>query len=174
MTVSQRIEAPGDVELPEALGACLAAWNAWRGERAFPAWRGVDLIDLPAALLPATAVVDVGAQPRTFVYRYWGSALTRLFGADYTGRPCGDLRPPEFRDVTIDGYEAVIERRAPLVFGRDYTTETKRRYHDLVLRLPLSNDGERITHVVSVVVVDAPQDTRLEDLLGSGTGEAGT
>lgn len=128
----------------------LDTWNALRDGRFAPPWRVVDLLRLPTAVIPFIAVVDVVAEPEDFVYRFWGTGHTAVKGSDLTGKSAREHRPAALGEVIFDEYRRVVAERQPLGFRHDLQPHPYclSVFQD-TLRLPLSDDGETVTHVVS-------------------------
>ncbi len=136
--------APSD---PAGIRAVHAYWDKVRAGRVGPAWRDIDLLALPAPLLPFYLVSDL-VPGRGFVYRYWGRAHTAYHGVDHAGHYFDEVGPRWARQLLKFQYDLVLEKRAPLVFHTVYQNlpEALRS-----LRPPLSDDGENITGIFSYV-----------------------
>ncbi len=105
--------------------------------------------ELPAQLLPRTLVVDHNMQTGAMMYRFWGSALSDVFGADYSGS--FDELPDVFRPVAYGTYKLVLEVRKPIQVR--FKVKVGNRFTDFqsAFRLPLSDDGVNVTGVVSLL-----------------------
>lgn len=143
-------------ELPiESLGSeaflhVLDTWQALRGDRFAPAWRDVDLTRLSGKIVPFICVADVHTDPEDYVYRFWGTGHTEVKGIDNTGKSVRCHDPAELGETLFREYGRVMRERVPLAFRHDLYPELRHAalYQDTV-RLPLSNDGETVTHVLS-------------------------
>lgn len=119
------------------------------GNKIGPSWNGFELLNLPPELLPYTLVVDIEGNRRELRYRYFGSKIAEAFNADYSGQVMGDL-PDLFTSHSKVTYGWVIEEQRPILITLEYRRdETSTQLMEL-LRLPLSNDGNRVDTVVSV------------------------
>jgi len=141
------------------LNACYEAWNGWRGNRVMPCWRDVDLLDIPPRALPWLVVADVlpasddGAD--RYIYRYWGSQLAHVHGKDMTGKTHEALSFYDFSDWTARVYGTIRERRAPVAFRGQFVTRNEVVYNDVTLRLPISDDGETVSKILSAVLLSS-------------------
>jgi hypothetical protein len=130
-------------------------WNALRGERFAPSWNEFDLISLPPNCIKYTHVVDVSTDPFDVTFRFWGTGLTDVLYFDRTGQSLittnmGYLNENRREQVLAD-YKAVIYDRAPMPFLWDAssTREFSKRLIVPSIRLPLSSDGENVTHIIT-------------------------
>lgn len=139
----------GDSPHP-VLDPVLAYWTTVRGERFAPRWRDFDLAALPGTLLRNTLVVDMQAPPLPLVYRYYGSGIAQSHGFELTGKTSDDIFPEDLRRHIVGQYDALREARRPKLFLSDIYVKNGVPKRDLVLRLPLSEDGEHVTGAVSV------------------------
>ncbi|NQV83592.1 MAG: hypothetical protein HQ494_07195 [Rhodospirillales bacterium] len=108
------------------------------------------MMELSPRIIPFITVVDVGYQPLAFTYRFWGTGQTQVKGHDFTGKSPLAHIPKEHGELIFREYEIVTERKEPAAFIRgihpkDYSPSKIQE----TLRLPLSDDGETINHVVS-------------------------
>lgn len=143
-------EIPIDVSPDPVLEPVLAYWNRLRGARFAPGWRDFDLTQLSGRLLRDTVVVDLQAPPLPIKYRYYGSGVAQSHGFELTGKTSDDIFPEDLRRHIVGQYETVRAARAPKLFQSDIFVKDGVPMRNLVLRLPLSNDGETVTGVVTV------------------------
>ncbi len=141
------LDEPPSVYLSQAI----EAWHGWRHERAMPAWTDVNLLDIPHPSLKMTLVLDIHYDPLKFHYRFWGTGLTRIHGLDLTGKTTNELPWPDFRALTEQAYRRVMQDRSPWLYVGEYIKPYDAVGEEYVLRLPLSNDGERVDGIISVV-----------------------
>jgi len=133
------------------MAAALAYWRELAGDRLAPTWRDFDMVRLPAALLPSTVVYDVVDDGRDFCIRYYGSGMTRVHGVDLTGRSPLDLPWRPLGEFLHREMKNVLVVREPEHLTYIYTKPDRPAELQSVLRLPLSDDGRRITHIVSLI-----------------------
>lgn len=134
----------------DAFRHVLETWERLRGARFAPSWREVDLTRLPGKIVPFICVADVQLDPEDFIYRFWGTGHTEVKGKDNTGKSVRAHDPPELGEAIFREYARVTRERMPLAFRHDLYPELRHAamYQD-TLRLPLSDDGTRVTHVLS-------------------------
>ncbi len=146
------IDPDPDILKPEFI-RLLDYWEEKRGERLAPAWGEFRLDDLELSVLQLGAVLDVIADPPDYIYRYWGSAKTRLQGFDLTGKSVLTLEPLIFGEKLFNEFSTVVERKKPLLFLTKLTSLSKQ--HDYYyLRLPLSSDNETINKIFCIGELD--------------------
>lgn len=127
-----------------------AYWDSLRDDRIAPSWREIELVKLPSNLLPTTMVVDIRAPLEQSIFRYWGSKLTEIHGVDMTSRHPYDLTPPEFGKQLLTDHRTVIERKKPMGWHYSFLAAGGYMHSHGLIRLPLSNDNEQISHIIVV------------------------
>mgnify|MGYP001158455724 CR=1 FL=1 len=135
---------PGDLDSP-ALTRVYNYWDEIRDGLVGPPRQSFRLEKMPAEIIPAMAVVDFLGPPIDYYYRFFGSRMVDIAGQDLTGKRYFADRITGYGFVNAEIFPRMIERRAPIctrtrwvsVKGFEITTTT--------IRLPLSEDGERIT-----------------------------
>lgn len=128
----------------------LVVWTALCGRREAPAWVDVDLVAFPSQLLPKATVVDVVDDAEDFVYRYWGSGLSEVYGADETGRKTSELASVEFRDRRRREMRAVVDGCRPKLFLTELEKSNGVRAQKIILRLPVMDQPGQVTKVISL------------------------
>lgn len=141
-------------------------WQQRRSERLAPAWnRDVHFLDFDSAVIPRMILVQLDGLPGIGIYRFWGTGVKTYEGSDQTGGRVNTQETPEMADDMVAQYEDVIASRVP----RCYATRVRLRDTDLKyeasLRLPFSDDGERIDRVLSIDLY-AKNWSKLTDALG--------
>jgi hypothetical protein len=122
-------------------------WRSCRGARPMPAREDIAPGDIPG-LLPGLGLIDVeGGFGRSFV-RLAGSALRDLYGLELTGKYLGEISWGERAGYWCGVYSRLVESRTPMhgvvrgpIADRDHVTM-------FWLRLPLSDNGERVNKVL--------------------------
>lgn len=138
--------------MPTELSPVVAYWESLISDGAIgPSWPQFDLMKIPSPLLPYSTVVDCDDQAETFRYRFWGHKLTDVFRNDYTGKTFEEL-PDRFRDATIQTYSAVVESREPSLVQFSINEPAMPLNFELALRLPLSNDGNTVSNIFSILM----------------------
>lgn len=122
-------------------------WRRAANGRPMPARADLD----PAMmrhLLPGISILDVGARFDVLRYRLAGTRLHDIYGCEVTGQNVFDLRLGPKRRYWQAAYRRVVEERTPMqgavkgpVAGRDHVVL-------FWLRLPLSEDGERVSKIL--------------------------
>lgn len=137
-------------DLEEPLTSVLAYWRARGGETLGCAWTSFHLHELPPKALPTTMVLDMFDDMALNRYRFWGSQMTEIHGTDMTGKSPYNLTPKDFAEDLRGQHQRIrAEGRA----GAQLVGFRHERGFDhmhTVLRLPLSNDGNRVDHLVMV------------------------
>lgn len=148
----------------------------WRGlcdGRIAPARGAFDPIAVPVQILPDIMMVDVRNDPRDFTYRYWGTGVVDLHGADLTGRSIREIKPPAFAKMIWKQYEDVVETKAPGLYLHKVPIKHGALQAHATLRLPFSSDGEAVDIVMSVdEYCDAKSDLKEFFETAAGGGEA--
>ncbi|MEQ8227466.1 MAG: hypothetical protein RIA64_05235 [Rhodospirillales bacterium] len=149
-----------DLTAPE-FNEFLSYWEAARGNRIAPSWSDVELLEMPAKVLPYLTVTEVHQPPLDFIYTFYGTGHMALKARDLTGCSVTEAKPVENRPIVFDQYRRVLEARKPMAFlrifegfgdGGDLTQAS--------LRLPLSADGESIHWIMSLSDLGGRQDMR--------------
>lgn len=126
------------------------AWNRWRNDRFAPPWRPLALAELPPRTLPFATVVELQARGDDDIYRFWGSGLVDVTAVDMTGRGVAEHKPTALARAFLREYQRMAVARDPLGFRHMFTLPDRDMPVTLeTIRLPLSQDGARVTHVLS-------------------------
>ena len=126
-------------------------WLEKCGERAFPSWRDIDLLDLwqIASCLIVKDVIDNGADFRN---RYWGTQITQRAGFDATGRTHFEIYKDQPLGPQMDTYQAVINMRRPYMVHRTSTFIEGREFVVFnALNLPLGASDEKVDHIMIAI-----------------------
>lgn len=156
--------------LPGDLTGLFAVWDSLRDGAFAPAWSAFDMDAVPPRLVPWFAVVEVVRDPLDFVYRFWGMERTRLQGKDYTGRSVRDFRPISIANKAFAEYARVVDEKAPIYLPTFGMTDQKAEpfsYH--LLRLPFSNDGLTVDHILGVGIYDGRAERRARAFYAAGS-----
>ena len=148
LVVKSEAVTPETIDDP-GVQACLSYWTEKKGDAFAPKWSEFRLYELPARVLPYLLVLDVApGPPPTFTYRYWGTGHTQYHRRDYTGKTLEDMVDAWSTELLTVQYLMVMETRRPIVFLNSYDgVETPLKS----LRMPLSEDGQTITHMFGYV-----------------------
>jgi len=160
-----KTESPIDLDLPEPLGEVFAYWNRLRGDNWAPSWEDFDLLGLSAKAIPYVIVMDVVSDPLNFFYRFWGTGNTTYIGYDLTGKSVRDNKL--FSGKVFGEARRIVEEKKPLVhFSKVVRADGIFRDYAR-LRVPLSDDGQNVTHIVSAVDVKEQVKDGLDEWFGA-------
>ena len=126
-------------------------WKERQRGRAFPARADFDVLDL-GYIIGNLSLLDVRYDPLRFRFRLHASGVTERVGYEMTGKFVDELPTREMREMVRRHYEAVVERREPLVEVRARQIVDDRMLPCEVLALPLAADGSTIDMLMSGVV----------------------
>ncbi len=124
-------------------------WQNKRGDRFAPPWSSSILAELPTEAISLTSIADITPDPLLATYRFWGTGLTNVFGADYTGKTPAEVPPKSLGINTEDGYARLASSRMAHYEVKEFETSRGLFGRALVLRLPFSDDGESVSHGMS-------------------------
>lgn len=134
----------------------LAYWQQKCGDRFAPRWSDISLMDFPAHVIPRIIVIDINPETLETKYRFWGTQLTELHGADYTGRSATEILPKIVGDSLEDAYQKLVREKRPHLKTQEFYQMSELRGHQIVLRMPLSDDGVRVTNALIVTYQEMP------------------
>ncbi len=137
------------IESPDML-RMLDIWSGWCAGAPAPAWPDVQLMDIPTLLIPFTACVDVIDGGKDFVYRYWGTGLTDLFGREETGTRLSEYPVASAQLILTGQLQAVLNDACPKIFVTTIAKDTGTFAHKYNLRLPVMDNPGEVTKVLSV------------------------
>ncbi|NQV98837.1 MAG: PAS domain-containing protein [Rhodospirillales bacterium] len=138
-------------ELPDSFQTVYAYWHLLRGRRFAPTWQEFDMMQIPPALLPSTLVKDVERDPLAFRYRFYGTHFARLWDRDLTGKTTDDIASPLLAQVIRQTLTHFIAQKQPAFYLLHIGPRLNDHRLQVQLRLPISNDGETVTNIVSLV-----------------------
>lgn len=156
MSLLKQTEISLDADLPADadLARTFAHWNEWRDGRPAPVWPDIDMTALPPALLPSTIVVDVVDRGQDLKFRYWGSAMVDLYGAELTGRRYSEIGEAMFGRLPYGQYRSVIETCAPRFFRVLIRRPTETIAERFNLRLPIIGADGGVAMVMTVAKIN--------------------
>jgi len=140
--------------------AALAYWQAKRGERFAPGWADIALMDFPLHVIPVLVVTDINPQTFEMSYRFWGTKLTETHGHDYTGQSPKDLMPKLLGQGSTTAYRELLEKKVPQLEIKEFYRGNELRGRQMVLRLPLSDDGRNVTKSLNVTYQETAGNAR--------------
>lgn len=141
------------VEIPEIVDF-IAHWDALRHDALAPSWAQFDLMDLDPSWVPYLVVADVVHDPLDFIVRFWGTGHVTRKGVDKTGKSVNAA--PDFRGrAAYNEYQWVVENKEPLAsrsMVNLHEFSNMLPFEQVQVRLPLSDDGVNVHHVISLAV----------------------
>jgi len=142
------------LQASEVIRPAFEYWRAQSGDAWAPSSTAFQLDSLPPPLIPWCVVVNVVTEPAAgatgavdFVYRFWGTERTRLFGRDLTGRSISELQPVEMRDANYAEYDEVRNTRQAIVCRKPARLSNMRAVQFESLRLPITRNGETVDRI---------------------------
>ena len=124
-------------------------WNGLRGKRLGPSRQEIDPLQL-RPLLPSVAIVDVCHDPLNFRCRLAGTEVCDIHGIELRGRLVTELEPPAFARSLWLLLRRVVETGLPQASRWRFLNRLGYRRNFEVLRLPLSDSGERVDNILLV------------------------
>ena len=160
------VELPFDLADEPLLAASYEAWIQWRDGKVAPHWSDINLVDLPTKIIPMAIVVDV-LDDGGFQYRFWGSGLVDLYGADVTGLVMDKARGGKLTEITEAQMGRVIDTIKPALFRVAVEKPSGVRLHKTNLRLPIIDGASKVNKILTVSTVEhvaAPEHENLKDV----------
>ena len=139
-----------------------AYWLGRAGPSGMPHWTDIHLVDFPSTLLPWLVVMDVVADDRRFVFRYFGTERVAMQRIDMTGKSVMELQIPGLAQAMLEQNQRTVEKRAPVIFRNSYVAPSGLPVAYDAMRLPVTDDGERVGKILALsrFVDIAPQALR--------------
>lgn len=132
------------------LDRALDYWRAAAGDRDIPAWRDIDLMELPPVLRRGTMVADFHPDRHDYFIRYWGTDLVDAFGIELSQQWLSESVHNGFMDSFAKTAHIAIETRAPQWLTHEITSPGGIRRVFPVVRLPLADDVTGLNAVMTV------------------------
>lgn len=129
-------------------------WNDKRGDRIFPSWQDIDLLDLwrIASTLIVKDVIDGGADFRN---RYWGTLIVERAGFDASGKTHLEIYKNQPLGPQMDNYQQVVTNKcANIVYRNSSFIENRDFIVYTSLNLPLGRTDNAVEHIISVIDYD--------------------
>lgn len=145
MTCGSR--ARPSIESPR-LQALYAYWNERRAGRPMPSRADFDPIDIPR-LLPNLILMDVEPNTRRLKVRVAGTTVVEMYGSDYTGRYLDEIDFGDRRAAVLYDYNTCLQTKQAYVSEHSFWTDRDVTYRIERVILPLSDDGEAVSHLVA-------------------------
>ncbi|MBT3305383.1 MAG: hypothetical protein HN377_02770 [Alphaproteobacteria bacterium] len=157
-------------DLTEDLKTALDYWRALGGEDLACNWEKFDLFGIPLHLIPTTMVIDMHPDMDDNTYRFWGTMMTRIHGADMTGKSPYDLEPKDLARAVRENHTEILETLTWTSNIYTFIRHSGVNHKHCTMRLPLSGDGKTVHQIVVIVdlAIADPEDRR--DLLDAALG----
>ena len=123
-------------------------WVERAGERPMPSRGDLHPGHIPK-LLPLVSLIDVERAPARYRFRLVGTRLFDIYGRDLTGAYVDEVDWGQKQDYWAAAYRRVVEGRRPAQGVVKKPHRNKDHMVQFWLRLPLSEDGERVTMILS-------------------------
>ena len=140
----------------------LEYWNSLRGERWAPPWDEISLLDFSPEVVPLISITDITPEPLTSVYRFWGTKLADYHGGEYTGLSPTEVPPRQYGMSNTGGCGRLVKDKNPHLEIKIFTTTKGLLGRVLILRLPLSDDEESVSHGVNIYCFESTMHSRSE------------
>ena len=127
------------------------AWGVWCNGQPMPKWNNTDLFDIPARLIPYTAVLDVVNNPLDFVYRFWGTSLANIHHKEMKGHSVNDISPHEIAQNAKKAYNEIWQQAKPSIRSHSYVWQDEDAIEDFILRLPISDNGKDVDKIITII-----------------------
>lgn len=124
-------------------------WRHRCGGRAFPRRSDIDPVDF-SFMLERITLTEIHENPRRYRLRVVGSWWHGITGVELTGTWIEDLPGANQRRISIEAYERMIAARGPTVTVRDAWVDERKLSYE-IMHLPLSEDGERISMIMTAI-----------------------
>jgi hypothetical protein len=128
----------------------LEYWNGVRGKKWAPRWNEISLMGFSPKVVPLISVTDITPEPLASVYRFWGTKLAEYHGGEYTGVSPTEVPPRQYGIANTGGCGRLVNEKKPHLEVKAFTTTRGTLGRVLILRLPLSDDGESVNHGVNI------------------------
>lgn len=148
---------PAEVFNHATLSALFRYWDKKRAERAMPARRDIDPIEMGPRLLPHLMLCELGDHGDRIRFRLVGTFLVKRLGYDPTGQWLADLPKSDYLDFLAKTLRQTYAEAAPLYAASSFRWGTKSRLDTHHVLLPLTN-GDTGTAMALVGITFASDD----------------
>jgi hypothetical protein len=124
-------------------------WNQARGNAFAPRWADFRIIDLPRDVRGGLVVVDHDPARNDFYIRFWGVDLRDVFGIDITGAWLSEMEHLGVMTQFLEHGVEILRTKAPQKVIHQAQKATGETETYPVLRLPISDDGVRVTKIIT-------------------------
>ncbi|MBL8710183.1 MAG: PAS domain-containing protein [Rhodospirillaceae bacterium] len=139
-------EAPNGIADPR-LKSLYGYWSDKKGARPLPGRADIDPLEMKD-WLGNLMLIEFPGDITTYRIRLDGTNLEHYYGSRRTGRGIETLTSEEERDLILEQYRPVIERKSPAYIESEFINSDGVFSRQAKLILPLSSDGERVDMVL--------------------------
>ena len=144
---------PGPVDnLPnlrhQRLLALYDYWHDRAGERAMPAYKDIDPVDMKS-WLANLVLVEFTDNLFNYRVRLEGTNIEQFYGARRTGAGLEVVTAAEERDLLLQQYRPVFEAGRPAYYEAAFENSEGIFSHQAKLLLPLSSDGVHVDMILA-------------------------
>ena len=133
------------------LAKSLNYWKSLLGDRTMPPWSEFELLKIPHQILKTTHVTDINSDSGDYKVRFWGTGLVEVHQQELSQKWVSEMTPPALSGFVLKGIKQLRKERAPTAYSTTLESIGQPEILQTTLRLPLSDDGEQVTHAVTIV-----------------------
>ncbi|HEY3917438.1 MAG TPA: PAS domain-containing protein [Stellaceae bacterium] len=167
---------PAEVLGHATLGALFRYWDRQRNERAMPARRDIDPIEMGPKLLPHLMLCELADRGHRIRFRLVGTFLVKRLGYDPTGQWLADLPRSDYLDFLAKMLRQTYTESAPFFAASSFRWGVKGRLDAQHLMLPLTTGGGEPSMVLIGIAYAShevfPPQIRVLDSLARHSGGA--
>ncbi|WP_416896545.1 MAG: PAS domain-containing protein [Minwuia sp.] len=141
---------PPDPALGPNLLRVWSYWNELKGDLPGPPRNAIDPADLTSCL-PGLMLMQPEGTPQRFRHRLAGTAAESVHGRPLTRIYIDEMQPESFARSVHADLTRVVEERTPQLARLSFENREGKPRQFESLRLPLSDDGERIDMILVYV-----------------------
>jgi hypothetical protein len=151
---------PGMRPYDDAEPALSAIFDYWAGKcrgAEPPIRRDLDMIDIPAKVLPLLMLFDVDTKSgrMRFRYRLIGTTVTQYIGHDHTGRFLDEVIPADRAAVVVPSLEAAVKTGKANTLEASFAFPNRDFNYVRRLVMPLSSEGTKSDMLMTCFVFKA-------------------
>lgn len=130
----------------------LSYWQDLRSRDDLPTRQDINPTDLKAETLPHIVMIDVEEErQRRFRYRLVGTAVVKIFGADYTGNYLDEMGLDAVFDRIQAFYSLVCNDPQPALLTGAYLAKSGVEFQMTRLAMPLFGNGGQVVTLFCIV-----------------------
>lgn len=149
--------------------AFMEYWRQLKGDRVAPAAAALDPVDM-RAYLSAVTLVRYRADEDTFYFGLSGTAVYGLHNRELAHSSLWDMRPKAYAELLHTHFRRTVDAAQPNAWRIGLHVDGADAYYN-TLRAPLSDDGETITGLATIDLVDRTW-RRMSDYFDRAYGRA--